>query len=196
MIKLNPLTVQAISISTEQHSTLQWSDKALFEYVYADYKAVAKGSRGKVTELLMKLVATQTESTNVQKSMRGVFKVAQDYCDMKVIANFSNLEYSNVSNLVKLFKYVDKHLKDKSNELREGVKALYEDGMSPHRYNNVVALHITKLKEEYKLKEQEGAFVFQDVFNMVQASVTKMTNEQLRSLIALAERNIVEEEVA
>jgi len=196
MIKLSKEVVSILATSVTNNSQVERSDKELFLLAYKEYKATAKGSRGHITNLLNIEVGKLTKSTNVQNTIKKVFKLAFNYVDMQVVCKFDNLEYSNIAGLVKLFKYVDKHVEDKATELRDSVKGLYEDDMSPHRYNNVVANKITELKEEYKLKEQEGEFVFQDVYNMVQASITKMTDEQLHKLIELAERNLTTEQVA
>jgi len=193
MIKLSTLTEASLSISSEAHSALQWSDKALFEYIYQDYKSVSKGSRGRITTLLNQVIASNTESTNVQNALKKVCKVAFNYVDMQVITKFDGLEYDNIDKLVKLFKYVDKHITDKSKELRDKVKEVHEQGMSPYRYNNNMSSLITSLKEEYKLKEQEDEFVFIDMFNMIQQNITKMTDEQLTKLIELAQRNMTQE---
>ena len=97
MITLNPLTEASLKISSEAHSSLQWSDKALFEYIYTDYKAVTKGARGKVTELLNLAIQSNTESTNVQGALKKVARVAFNYVDMQVIAKFDGLEYTNIA---------------------------------------------------------------------------------------------------
>ena len=195
MIKLNPLTQASLSISSEQHSTLEWSDKALFENIYKDYKAVAKKSRGQVTSLLNKAIEGNTASTNVQNALKRVAKVAFNYVDMKVICNFDKLEYTNINNLVKLFKYVDKNLEDKSSELRAKVHSVYDSSMSSHRYNNNMAELITQLKEEYKLSEVEGEFVLKDYFALVKAGFSKLTNAQLLELLGMVQSKQDEREV-
>ena len=187
MIKLSLITESALSISTEAHSALQWSDKALFELIYKDYKAVAKGSRGKVTELINTIIAGNTESTNVQRALKAVAKTAFNYVDMRVITNFDGLEYTNINKLVKLFKYVDKHIPDKSNELRTTVHDVYDSSMSSHRYNNNMAELITQLKEEYKLSEVEGEFILKDYFSLVKAGFSKLTNAQLLELLGMVQ---------
>ena len=192
MLELNPITVASISVVTNQKETSELSDKELFLSAYSEYKAVSKKTRPAITGLLNKAVESSTPSINVQGALKRVFKIAYNYVDMSVICKFDNLEYSNIAGLVKLFKYVDKHMEDKSSELRGIIKEVYESDMSPHRYNNAISSKITELKEEYKLKEQEDEFVFIDLYNMVQNSISKMTNEQLSKLIELARRNLKE----
>ena len=194
MIKLSDKLVQVLATSVTNNSSVELSDSKLFLLAYKEYKGTTKGQRGHITNLLNVEVTKLTKSANVQATLKKVFKLAADYVEMQVITKFDILEYSNIAGLVKLFKYVDKHVEDKSSELRESIKSLYEDNMSPHRYNNLVASKITELKEEYKLKEQEGEFVFVDVFNLVQSSVTKITQEQLHKMLELVERHIVEEQ--
>ena len=190
MIKLSNNIVACIATSVTNNSGVERSDKDLFLEAYKEYKGVSKKSRGQITKLLNEHTKVVTKSVNVQNTLKRVYKLAFNYLDMQIICKFDNLEYTNVSNLVKLFKYVDKHLEDKSKELREEVFSVYDSDMSPYRYNNAMSEKITALKEEYKLKEQEGEFVFIDMFNMVQQNITKMTNGQLLKLIELAERNI------
>ena len=196
MIKLNPLTMSSITISSEQHNTLEWSDKALFEYMYTDYKAVKKGSRGQVTKLLNDAIVLANASTNVQNALKKVAKLAFNYVDMQVITKFDGLEYSNINALVKLFKYVDKHMIEKSEELRDKVKGVYSTDMSSHRYNNTMSELITKLKEEYKLKEQEGEFVLVDYMEYVKTNITNLTKEQLLALMDIVSEQVDKVEVA
>ncbi len=192
MLKLNPITVASINIVTEQKETSELSDKELFLSAYNEYKAVSKKTRPAITGLLNKAVESSTPSTNVQGALKRVFKMAFNYVDMSVICKFDNLEYSNIAGLVKLFKYVDKHMEDKSSELRDIIKEVYESDMSPHRYNNAISSKITELKEEYKLKEQEDEFVFIDMYNMVEGNIGKMNNEQLLKLQELIVSNLQE----
>ena len=196
MIKINPLTMSSITISSEQHNTLEWSDKALFEYMYVDYKAVKKGSRGQVTKLLNDTIVLANASTNVQNALKKVAKLAFNYVDMQVIAKFDGLEYSNIANLVKLFKYVDKNLSDKSDKLRQEVKEVYKQGLSDYAYNNLMYTKITKLKEEYKLKEQEGEFVLVDYMEYVKTNITNLTKEQLLALMDIVSEQVDKVEVA
>lgn len=185
--------VASIATSTATSVTQERTDKDLFLLAYKEYKSVPKKSRGQISNLLHKQVETLTKSLNVQNTLKKVFKLAYNYVDMQVVCKFDNLEYTNISNLVKLFKYVDKHLSGKSAVLREQIKTVYEEGMSPYRYNNAISTMITSLKEEYRLKEQEGEFKFVDVFNMVQQSVSKMTPEQLHKLKDLVEMSLKED---
>jgi len=196
MIKLKDSTISAIHTSVSNASSMERSDSATFLLAYKEYKGVLKGSRGHITNLLNVNVGIVTQSTNIKTAMTKVFKLAQAYVDMSIVCKFDNLEYTNISNLVKLFKYVDKHLSDKSVDLREEIKGVYEANMSPHRYNNLISSKITALKEEYKLKEQEEEFIFSDMFNMVQANINKMTNEQLLKMQELIVRNLTVQEVA
>ena len=191
-IKLNQSTISAIVTSVTNNSSVELSDKELFLLAYKEYKAVKKGQRGHVTNLLNVQVRTVTKSNNVANTLKKVFKLANNYVDMQVICKFDKLEYTNISNLVKLFKYVDLHISDKSSELREKIKAIHTDDMSSHRYNNAVSNAVSELKEEYKLKDTEDGFVFKDMYSLVQDSVSKMTQEQLHSMLELIERNIVE----
>jgi len=187
MIKLNPLTESALSISSEAHSALQWSDKALFEYIYTDYKAVAKGSRGKVTQLINLAIGTNTASENVQNALKRVAKTAFNYVDMKVICNFDGLEYTNINNLVKLFKWVDKNRPEKSNELRTTVHNVYDKTMTPHRYNNNMVELITQLKEEYKLSDTEGEFIVLDYFSAVSAGLSHLCQDDVVKLLEMVQ---------
>ncbi len=190
MIKLNALTEASIKISGEAHSKLQWSDKALFDLMYKDYKSVDKKSRGQVTLLLNKAICDNNASTNVQNALKIISKMAFNYVDMQVIARFDGLEYSNIAGLVKLFKYVDKHIEDKSKELRETIKGLYESDMSSHRYNNVVASKIVELKEEYKLKDTEDEFIVLDFFDTVSTNMSKMTDEDVLKLLDIVQSRV------
>lgn len=196
MVKLSKEVTTALRKTVKSQDKLEVSDKDTFILVYKEYKAVPKTKRSEITDALKEATAKVTESENTRKLYSRMFKLAYDYVDMKVICQFEDLEYTNISNLVKLFKYVDKHIKDKSKELRAKVMSVKEENMSPYRYNNNMSTLITTLKEEYKLKEQEGEFIFQDVFNMVQKSVLKMTDEQLESLEKVIEEAKAKLEVA
>ena len=199
-IKLNQSTISAIVTSVTNNSSVELSDKELFLLAYKEYKAVKKGQRGHVTNLLNVQVRTVTKSNNVANTLKKVFKLANNYVDMQVICKFDKLEYTNISNLVKLFKYVDNNedmlieqgILTSASELREKIKAIHTDDMSSYRYNNAVSNTISELKEEYKLKDTEDGFVFKDMYSLVQDSVSKMTQEQLHSMLELIERNIVE----
>ncbi len=193
MIKLNPLTEASLKIGASAHSSLQWSDKTLFENIYTDYKAVTKGARGKVTELLNLAIQSNTESTNVQQALKKVARVAFNYVDMQVIAKFDGLEYSNIEKLVKLFKYVDKHMEDKSTELRQTIRDVYKDDMSPHRYNNDMADVIAGLKEQYKLSEVEGEYKvleFNDMLHTVEKSVDTYSEAQIDKLMEVLQARL------
>jgi len=187
MKQLNNKTLQLLAVSITNKMNLEVSDKDVFVAVYEEYKAVKKVGRGHVTMLLNQRVAEITKSSNVRRAFSRDFKLAFNYVDMMVICKFDNLEYTNIAGLVKLFKYVDKNLSEKSKELRETIMGLYEDNMSPHRYNNVVADKLVQLKEEYKLKEQEDEFVFIDVVNYMKSSITHMSKEQLLEVLSLVE---------
>lgn len=176
---------QAITTSVTSNSTVERSDKELFLLAYKEYKAQPAKSRGHITSLMNKEVEVVTKSINVQNTLKRVFKLAFNYVDMQVVCKFDNLEYSNIANLVKLFKYVDKNVSDSSKTLREEVKALYKEDMSPYRYNNVVAEKITQLKEKYKLVDTEGEFVFKDFVNTFKGAMSRMTDEQLLEIEAM-----------
>lgn len=186
-ITLSKEVVAILATSVTTNSTVERSDKDLFLLAFKEYKKTSKAQRGHITNLLNVEVGKLTKSTNVQNTLKRVFKLAFNYVDMKVIVKFDNLEYTNISNLVKLFKYVDKHLEDKSKELRATFAELYEDDMSPHRYNNVVASKIVELKEEYKLKEQEGEFVFTEALDTIKGMLTNMNEAQVLELLAVVQ---------
>jgi hypothetical protein len=190
LINLSKDVISSISTSVTNNTSIERSDSELFLIAYKEYKLHNKATRPHITKLLNEQVALYTKSNNVRNTLKRVFKLAYDYIDMRVICKFDSLEYTNISKLVKLFKYIDKHIPDKSNELRDTIASIYEEGISSYRYNNTLESTITELKEEYKLKEQEDEFVFVDVYNLVQSNINKMTDEQLLKLIELAQRNL------
>ena len=190
-IKLSQGTISAIIKSVTNNSGVELSDKELFLLAYNEYKVVPKAQRGHVTNLLNVQVRLVTKSDNIANTLKKVFKLAQNYVEMQVICKFDKLEYTNINNLVKLFKYVDNNVADKAKELREDIKSIHTDDMSIHRYNNAISAAIVELKEEYKLKDTEDGFVFKDMYALVQNSVSKMTQEQLHQMLKLIERNLL-----
>lgn len=190
-LKSNDRAIIARAVTNATGSEL--SDKELFIFAYNQYKKVEVKQRGSVTAVLNKEVEILTKSSNIQATFKRLFKLAFNYVDMQVVCKFDNLEYTNIANLVKLFKYVDTNedslIADgklvSSKQLREEVKAIYSSDMSPHRYNNLVADKITQLKEKYKLVDTEGVFVFKDFVNTFKGAMSRMTDEQLLEIEAM-----------
>ena len=188
MIKLSKEIVATLATSVTNNSSVERSDKELFLSAYKEYKGTTKAQRGHITNLLNVEVTKLTKSINVQNTLKRVFKLAHNYIDMQIICKFDNLEYTNISKLVKLFKYVDKNITDKSTELREDIFKLYEPNMSPHRYNNIVADKITELKEQYKLKEVDGEYKvlsFNDMYHTIEKSLEAYDEAQVDKLMQL-----------
>ena len=189
ILVLSTADKQLIGKAVAGHMDSEVSDKDLFLFAYKAYKSVNKKQRGSITGILNKEVERVTKSTNVGNTIKRVFKMAFNYLDMAVICNFDKLEYTNISNLVKLFKYVDKHQSEESINLRQEIKDVLSEGVSDLRYNNNMANTITNLKEKYKLVETDGEFKVAEYMNIVKSGISKLNEAELLELMdSMADR--------
>ena len=167
------------------HTNIDSSDKSLFEFAYKEYKSVTKGDRSTVTSELKKHVEFKTESVNIQQAVLKVFRVALKYVDMQVITKFDLLEYTNIRSLVILFAYMDTKFKDDAIVVREQVKKVYTDDMSPHRYNNTMVDTIKTIKAKYKVVETVEGEAVTISYSGVVASVMKLSTEDKAKLLEM-----------
>lgn len=196
MIKLSPLTMSSIEIGAKAHNGIEWSDKALFEYIYKDYKSVDKGSRGQVSKLINTHIELTTKSINVQNALKRVARLAFNYVDMQVICKFDSVEYSNIRALVVILKHIDKNFTESSKLVRNGIKSLYETGMSTHRYNGVIVEHIKQLKAKYKVNITDDDKVIEVNYESVASSVSKLSVDDKLKLLEMLQVELAYDEVA
>ena len=196
MIKLSPLTMSSIEIGAKAHNGIEWSDKALFEYIYKDYKSVDKGSRGQVSKLINTHIELTTKSINVQNALKRVARLAFNYVDMQVICKFDSVEYSNIRALVVILKHIDKNFPESSKLVRNGIKSLYETGMSTHRYNGVIVEHIKQLKAKYKVNITDDDKVIEVNYESVASSVSKLSVDDKLKLLEMLQVELAYDEVA
>jgi len=181
---------QLVSESVANVVNVEYSNSQLFIGVYTLYNSTKADKRVEVTRYLNELVGGATSSTNIINQFKKIFKQAKDYVDFSVVAKLKYLEYTNINKIVMLLRYVNKHKESELSKVKLEITKVYTKDMSPHRYNNSMTDKLQDLKEEHKLKEVEGDFIFIEFLDVVKTNVNKLDESQLDELMIILQERL------
>lgn len=176
-------TAQLFEENYKAHSD---DNKGQFKTVWDMVKTIDKDARVKEVKAMKKASET-IELNSARREYKGVLNMTEQYALLPDrYVNLTAITYENLTRVLKLVARVVKYYEGDIEGKLEGVSTIYIDGMSPHRYNNLLedkckalATALPAITKEVELTD-EAVLLYADKMSV--ANKTAMLERLLHDL--------------